>query len=260
MVTGMTEENNKAATKSDVVGSNPVALVVPRWSWKVWLIWCFSLSVPATVGIWTGEWRNDPTYIPFALFIGPVGATFYYGIYFVIKRVIYQGLIRRGQALAITQKAEVLQEDLEKDFFTNLVKINFKYLDKYYLQTQEQGDKSFLLCLFAALIGLSIITAGIVMMFLNKTKPAYVTTGAGVLAEFIAAVFFYLYNKTVIKMSEYHQKLVLTQNIALALKITNELPEGQRVDAQIGLIQALTKDVNNLLTQHLQEPNVTGKP
>jgi hypothetical protein len=252
----MTEEDNKAAAIPDTVGSDQVApvLIGPRWSWKVWLIWCVSTYVifvaEAYLGVMPG--KKDPTFLLVMLVGAPIPATFYYGIYFLIKRAVYRGLLRRGQALAITEKAEVLQEDLEKNFFTNLVKINFKYLDKYYLQTQEQGDRSFLLCLIAALIGLSIITAGIVMMFFDKVKPAYITTGAGVLAEFIAAVFFYLYNQTVIRMSEYHQKLVLTQNIAIALKITDDLPAPQRVDAQIGLIQALTKDVNNLLAQHFE--------
>ena len=68
------------------------------------------------------------------------------------------------------------------------------------------------------------------MMFLAAYDPKfkdpalkypYVVTAAGILSEFIAAVFFYLYNKTIQKMREYHQKLVLTQNISLALKISD---------------------------------------
>jgi hypothetical protein len=49
-------------------------------------------------------------------------------------------------------------------------------------------------------------------------------------------------------MASYHQKLVITQNISLGLKITNELPEKDRVQAQLALIGALTKDVNYLLS------------
>lgn len=155
---------------------------------------------------------------------------------------------RQVQSRNLTQKTEELQEELEKDFFTNLVRINFKYLDKYYLQTQEQGDKSFLLSAAAAVAGLSIIVAGITLMFFDKAQPAYLTTAAGVLSEFIAAVFFYLYNKTILSMSQYHQKLVITQNIALALKITGELPDADRVRSQLALVEALTKDVNQLLS------------
>lgn len=145
--------------------------------------------------------------------------------------------------------AEELQESIEEDFFNKLVKINFKYLDQYYLQTQEQADKSFRLTLFACLVGLAIIVTGIVMMFIGKTEPAYVTTAAGILSEFIAAVFFYLYNKTVQKMSQYHHKLVITQNISLALKISQELPDEEKPQAQMKLIEKLTDNVNSLLAK-----------
>ena len=114
------------------------------------------------------------------------------------------------------------------NFESKEIQLNFKYLDKYYLQTQIQADKSFGLCLFAALFAIVIIAIGIVLMFLSAYDKnmipgdsakisSYIVTASGVLSEFIAAVFFYLYNQTILKMSEYHQKLVLTQNISLAL-------------------------------------------
>ena len=144
--------------------------------------------------------------------------------------------------------ADELKENIAEDFFTKLVQINFTYIDKYYSQTQRQADKSFKLCSIAALAGLVIILLGIGMMFLNHTSPAYVTTASGMLGEFIAAVFFYLYNKTVLKMSEYHQKLVITQNISLALKITEGMDTKQKAEASAILIDRLTLDINKHLT------------
>ena len=145
---------------------------------------------------------------------------------------------------------EELQANIEEDFFNKLVKINFKYLDQYYLQTQEQADKSFRLSLFSCVFGLVVIVAGIVMMFLDKTQPAYVTTAAGILSEFIAAVFFYLYNRTIQKMSLYHHKLVITQNISLALRISQELPLPEKLTAQNKIIEKLTDNVNHLLAKN----------
>ena len=46
-------------------------------------------------------------------------------------------------------------------------------------------------------------------MFLGYVTPSYVTCASGVVTEFIASIFFYLYNKTVSSMSKYHNKLVL---------------------------------------------------
>ncbi len=69
-------------------------------------------------------------------------------------------------------------------------------------------------------------------------------TWQAVSPHFFAAVFFYLYNQTVLKMGEYHQKLVLTQNIGIALKITESLPEEGRAKAQQLLVEQLTFDIN----------------
>jgi hypothetical protein len=49
-------------------------------------------------------------------------------------------------------------------------------------------------------------------------------------------------------MGEYHQKLVLTQNISLALKISEELPSAEQVTARSKLIDYLSKDINLFLT------------
>ena len=100
-----------------------------------------------------------------------------------IKEIEYK-LIESG--------SEELKETINEDFFTKLVQINFKYIDKYYFQTQEQADKSFRLSAIAAIAGFIIIVLGIAMMYKGTTTPAYVTTGAGLISEFIAAVFFYL--------------------------------------------------------------------
>jgi hypothetical protein len=147
---------------------------------------------------------------------------------------------------------EELQETIEEDFFTKLVKINFKYIDKYYSQTQEQADKSFRVSVIAGIIGLVVLVGGIISMFIipEQSVAAVVTTAAGVLGEFIAAVFFYLYNQTIMKMSQYHQKLVITQNISLALKISDGLGAVEKARAMELLIDRLTVDVNKYLVDN----------
>lgn len=139
---------------------------------------------------------------------------------------------------------------IEEDFFTKLVKINFRYIDQYYYQTQQQANKSFRLSAVAATVGFGIVIVGIVMMFWGIAQPAYVTTAVGLISEFVSAVFFYLYNRTILKMGEYHEKLVLTQNISVALKIAEGLPEKARIQSQQTLIERLTQDVNLYLSDN----------
>ncbi len=180
---------------------------------------------------------------------GLVFGGFAYWVVIAYCKMLSGAMIRIQDSLLTGAGIEKLQETLEEDFFTKLVKINFKYIDQYYLQTQSQADKAFLLTCFVATIGLLTVIAGIVLMFMGKTTPAYLSAGSGVIAQFISAVFFYLYNRTVTKMAQYHQKLVITQNIGLAMKIAEGLPEPARVEAQKELVMRLTDDVNRHLTE-----------
>ncbi|HEV3308730.1 MAG TPA: hypothetical protein VGZ91_19970 [Candidatus Sulfotelmatobacter sp.] len=188
------------------------------------------------------------------LFLLPIGVFVYVGglVWAVgfLRNFTRQKLQQQLEAIKVTQKTEQLQENLDDNFFTNLVKINFKYIDQYYLQTQLQANKSFSLCAIAAITSLLVILTGVGMLFVrqNAKDAGYVATGAGVLGEFIASVFFYLYNRTILKMGEYHQKLVLTQNVSLALKISEDLPAAEQVVARSKLIDYLSKDINTFLT------------
>jgi len=178
-----------------------------------------------------------------------IGIMSYGFITWAIKIDLLNELRNIENQLAKLGTIEELNENSEESFFTTLIRINFKYIEQYYLQTQTQAKKSFRLSGFAAIAGLLIITAGIVMMFLQNIQPAYVTTAAGIISEFIASIFFYLYNRTILKMSQYHQKLVMTQNISLALKITDGLQGEQKGRSLELLIERLTKDINKYLNE-----------
>ena len=228
----------------------------PAWSWGVFhiiagsffvfylLLLFFTNMFEETFAGFSGTSKFLITALTF-VFASYLLAMMLYGP-IVILKIIFGKI--RGEINYVTMQADQLQENLEQDFFTKLVKINFKYLDKYYLQTQVQADKSFLLSSIAAAVGLFILVAGIIMMFKGQTEPAIVTAAAGAFSEFIAAVFFYLYSKTVLEMGKYHQKLVLTQNIGLSLKISEDLPDDDRVEVQKKLIESLTADINKYLT------------
>lgn len=172
----------------------------------------------------------------------------FYGYLISIMRNSYQSKLRIIEYKLIQLDSEELQEKIDENFFTKLVKINFKYIDQYFLQTQEQANKSFRLVSSASITGLVILLIGVFMMFLEITKSAYVTTAAGVISQFIAAIFFYLYNKTVLKMSQYHQKLVITQNISLALKILEDYQDENKSKVQEMIIDRLTLNVNKYLS------------
>jgi hypothetical protein len=228
--------------------------VEPKWTWRgyapylifVYLIFAVALFWSWQLGDITDEYL---WWISIAVAtIAPFFASLLYWYVISFQRMQQQIVNATISAKEVAEKADKLQDSLGDDFVTNLVKINFKYIDKYYLQTQQQADRSFSLSLWVSVIGFIIIAAGIVLLFITGGPAAYVATGSGILGEFIAAIFFYLYNKTILSMGDYHRKLVITQNIALALKISEGLPGSKKADSQVLLVKSLTEDVNHLLT------------
>lgn len=220
-----------------------------RFQWWGWIVASLLGALTGYIFIVNKNIRSyDTTYVIGRLLLGVFLGIFTYAYFVGAFRFMLSNRLRSIELELVKVGATELQESIDQNFFTKLVQINFKYLDQYYLQTQEQADKSFRLSAFAAISGLLIIVVGIIMMYYGKAEPAYVTTASGVLSEFIATIFFYLYNKTILKMSQYHQKLVLTQNISLALKITDDMEGEQKSKALELIIDRLTVDVNKYLT------------
>jgi hypothetical protein len=91
-----------------------------------------------------------------------------------------------------------------------------------------------------------MVAVGIGLLYLGNQHitPGYLATASGILIEFTSAVFFYFYNRTVQSMAEYHQKLVITQNVSLALETANRVQGQNQEVAQLDIIHELVRDIN----------------
>lgn len=105
---------------------------------------------------------------------------------------------------------EEIKEKVDEDVFENSIKLSYKYLDEYYSQTREQAQNGFNVTVFVAVFGAILIAAGIIIMYKGEIEPAYVTCTAGIITEFIAAIFFYLYNRTITSVLTYWYLYKLT--------------------------------------------------
>lgn len=170
-------------------------------------------------------------------------ASLYIGLWYEMK----EGTLRRR---ILEYEADNTQDEVIEDIFENSIKISYKYLDQYYLQTREQAQRGFFVTVCVAVFGALLIFVGVVAMFLEKVQPSYITCASGVITEFIAAVFFYLYNKTVSSMSKYHNKLVLSQNVSIALKVADSLPPDEKAKTKNLIITELLKDINTYLVKN----------
>ncbi len=146
-------------------------------------------------------------------------------------------------------EAQNIKNEMKEDIFENSIEMSYKYLDQYYLQTREQAQRGFYVTIGVAIFGAILIGVGIVTMFIGKIEPTVITCATGVLTEFISAIFFYLYNKTITSMSKYHNKLVYSQNISIALKVSDSLPAKDKIEAKNMIIKELLKDINAYLVK-----------
>jgi hypothetical protein len=111
------------------------------------------------------------------------------------------------------------------NYFDRLVDINLNNLADYYLLIKTQANNGFSASVLAGAFGFFLIIAGLAYGLFDKAGShlvTYVGAASGVVTEFIAAVFFYLFNRTVRQMKSYHENLLTIQNILLAFKIVDE--------------------------------------
>lgn len=131
-----------------------------------------------------------------------------------------------------------------EDFLTNFFQTNHKYLITYNELTKKQADKSFWLAVFSSIIGAILIVLGVILMFAKETNPTYIATAGGVLTEIISTVFLYFHTNTIKNMSKYHNKLLLSQNISIALKVTETLPLDIQSTTRAKLAEQLVSNIN----------------
>lgn len=139
---------------------------------------------------------------------------------------------------------ENMQDEVEENLFESSIKMSYKYLDQYYAQTKDQANKGFLLTICVTIAGAILLFVGIIFMFINRVDASRITVASGVIVEFISAIMFYLYNKTVQSMGNYHDKLFLSQNVAIALKISDSITDEKRDDIKTQIVKELITDVN----------------
>ncbi|WP_439185874.1 TRADD-N-associated membrane domain-containing protein [Carboxylicivirga taeanensis] len=137
------------------------------------------------------------------------------------------------------------------EYFDNLVKINVENLSAYYTLVKTHTQQSFKVSLLSGVFGLLLISIGLVIgfQFEEFKNIGYISTGAGILIEFISGVLFYLYNKTVRQLKDYHDSLINVQNILLSFKLIESIKEEKSKTEMIG------KMINRLVGIENTMPN-----
>jgi uncharacterized membrane protein len=122
------------------------------------------------------------------------------------------------------------------EYFDSLVKINVENLSAYYTLVKTHTQQSFKVSLMAGIVGFILIGVGLVIGFQyeNFKSIGIISTGAGIFVEFISGVLFYLYNKTVRQLKDYHDSLINVQNILLSFKLIESTRDEKSKTEMIG--------------------------
>ncbi|GGE94649.1 TRADD-N-associated membrane domain-containing protein [Shewanella carassii] len=174
----------------------------------------------------TGIVADDFKYAPF---VG-VALTFYFGFFFAFlstrRNVRRRQLVEELESLKAKRNTiRPLQDSESVTYFDRLVDININNLSDYYSMVKEHTDKSFFASIFAGGIGFLLIVTGLLIGFTdlnNSQSIAYISSGSGVIIEFISGVFFWLYSKTTQQLKGYHDSLVNIQNVLLSFKVIED--------------------------------------
>lgn len=151
----------------------------------------------------------------------------------------------------IRQLEEVSKKGEEEEYFTKLIHGNLKNIEEYYTLVKQQTEKSYQLARFGVVAGFVVLVAGIALSFKGLNPTTVLTIASGTLIEFISAVFFYLYNKTVQQLNVYHDKLIDVQDTMLALKVAEGIKDDQKLknDTMMYLTKTLTSRLHESETK-----------
>lgn len=128
--------------------------------------------------------------------------------------------------------------------FDTLVSINIKNLDEYYNLVKKSNKNSFNVSLGMTIIGILFIMIGLAYSYFNPQvqQISYIISASGVVIEIVSGLLFYLYNRSVIQLKEYHDSLINVQNVLLSFKLIDDLKsEEKKSEIMRQMIEYLVK-------------------
>ncbi len=140
----------------------------------------------------------------------------------------------------IKQETEDIVKDIQNqpdyDVFKLLYK-NVRESTEYYIISKRQANKSFTLAIISCLLGVIIYICGFLIVAILDKDITLFTTISGTVVELIAGLSFWVYNKCVKQLSEYHKRLSSTEKYLTSIQMADKMTESGREEMYKWLIQ-----------------------
>lgn len=150
----------------------------------------------------------------------------------------------RAERVKITEKIEGKDK---LDIF-NTIQLSLNQLNEYYTINKDQARRSFHFSLFAIIIGLVTIIAGIWLHFLGiaKIELVYITGASGIILEFIGGAYFFMYNKSLEQVNLFFGQLIKIQDTMLSINLAENISDNNKK------IEMSEKIITSLLERSLK--------
>ncbi len=146
---------------------------------------------------------------------------------------ILTNLFNNKESKNIKQETEDILKDIQNqpdyDIFKLLYK-NVRESTEYYIISKRQANKSFTLAIISCFLGVIIYICGfLIVAFLDKNITIF-TTIAGTIVELIAGLSFWMYNKCLKQLNEYHKRLSSTEKYLTSIQLADKMESDRRED------------------------------
>lgn len=179
-----------------------------------------------------------------------------------ILNVIINFFIKKENK-SIKQETEDIVKDIQNqpdyDVFKLLYK-NVRESTEYYIISKRQANKSFTLAIISCLLGVIIYICGFLIVANSDEDITIFTTISGTVVELIAGLSFWVYNKCVKQLNEYHKRLNSTEKYLTSIQMADKMNDSGKEEMYKWLIQnVMLFDLNHQSNQKEDDGN-TNKP
>jgi len=194
------------------------------------------LTVDANPSIWHRVWLS---LVLWAGLVIPALALYFYYVSRRTRQQILEEEVARAQ-----QRAEAEPEKVK--FAWDLARVK---LEAYFDRNLTQINQIFLAAIVVMVVGFVFVLIGVALSVWTEhmTVVHIVTTGAGVITEFIGATFMAIYRSTMAQANEFMSILERINTVGMAVQVLDSIPDSE---------QALKNDTRTQIVNLLLRANV----
>jgi len=149
-------------------------------------------------------------------------------------------LFNNKESKNIKQETDDVLKDIQNqpdyDVFKLLYK-NVRESTEYYIISKRQANKSFTLAIISCFLGVIIYICGFIIVAILDKDITIFTTIAGTVVELIAGLSFWVYNKCIKQLNEYHKRLNSTEKYLTSIQMADKMNNNGKEEMYKWLIQ-----------------------